>query len=157
MKEPTPIERLFEIRSAVIVAGSQDLFSWLEEGFQAFLQGGAATLDEAMGLRSGEAGKRSWRTRYLMERRDEFLRTAHAHCEGSSAWEKACNLEKIIHRFQGIIWPRWRDMDEPPPSSDSKVYDNLFYAFRLGLKVPEGVRQLHEIATKGVYSLRKKR
>lgn len=143
-----PVEYLFSTLEAVKQNGDPDLVQWYESGIEKFLEG--CSLDESLLLKPGP-GQRSARTKFLMMKRDGYLRAAHASCEGDSKWQKAVELERQINIFESTIWPRVRE-EEFPPARLSQLRRNLFLAKKVGLALPEKARQLHEIATGNIFT-----
>lgn len=108
---------------------------WISEG---------GSLDAALGL-CGEVGIETARTRYLRAQRDYHLRQAHGLVSGDSAWSRSVVLAEEVSRFLSLVWPRWRDLSEPPEGC-SDLRRHLFLAHRSG-SLPESPRQLHVICT----------
>ena len=77
--------------------------------------------------------------------RDDYLRKAQALMSGTP-WGRCVQLEAEIHRFEALVWPKWRDRAAPPePCSVLRRY--LFEARRCGL-LPATARQLRNIVAK---------
>ena len=81
--------------------------------------------------------------RERLKGRDELLREAHGLMDGRP-WGRCVQLAAEIHRFEALVWPRWRDRAAPPePCSALRRY--LFEARKLG-PLPTTPRQLRNIA-----------
>lgn len=74
--------------------------------------------------------------------RDERLREAHGLMSGTN-WGRCVQLAAEIHRFEALVWTRWRDR-ETPPEGCSRLRSLLFRARRCG-PLPGTARQLHNI------------
>lgn len=113
----------------------------------AWLDGRAATLDAALGLTATGPGKERALTRWRRARRNQHLRAALALVDGGYSWQRCLALAKEISRFESDLWPRWRDLPDPPDGA-SALRQALFHARREGA-LPTSPRQLSNIATNG--------
>lgn len=118
------------------------LTQWLDQRLQKYFNDGNKTLDICLGMRG--QSERSFVYRYKMTQRNNYLREAHALCDGETLWKKSCQLEKEISKFQGIIWPRFRDL-ESVPIGTSSLRTALFNAFKLNSSIPNSARRIHDI------------
>ena len=75
--------------------------------------------------------------------RDDYLREAYGLMSGAP-WGRCVQLAAEIHRFEALVWPRWRDRAAPPEPC-SALRRHLFEARRLG-QLPTSARQLRNIA-----------
>ncbi len=118
----------------------QEDLAWLCRGFSAFLaSGGKVPLERCLRLPTNERALRR-------ARRDHWLRCAWLKLEGaSSAWRRSEMLSAEVRRFQGVKWPRWSSLNEPP-SEATPLERALFEAFRSHERVPGTAMQLHNIA-----------
>jgi len=117
--------------AAIFVSG---IHLWLSEG---------GTLDQALNLVSSGPGKDSARTLFLRKQRDFHLQQAHRLCEGGSHWSRSVTLAAEVNRFESILWPRWRDREEPPEGC-SGLRGHLFFARKSG-ELPASITGLHRI------------
>lgn len=133
---------ILEVLDLLQQYGPAPLTQWFEQGLQEYLTDGEKTLDICLGLRG--QSERSWRYQFLMMQRNNHLREAHTLCDGDTPWKKSCELAKQIDRFRGIIWPRFKDLEDVPEGT-SALRTTLFNTFKVGLPVPKTTRQLHDI------------
>ena len=92
-------------------------------------------LDRTLGFR-GSRIRYCW----LKAQRDTYLRNAAAKLDASSASNRAALLASEINRFMSVSWPRYRHLVSPPERL-SQLHSELFFAAKIGLKMP-GYRQL---------------
>lgn len=137
-----PVPDILEVLNILQQYGPAPLTRWFEQGLQEYITDGEKTLDICLGLRS--QSERSWRYQFLMMQRNNHLREAHTFCDGDTPWKKSCQLAKEIERFRGIIWPRFKELENVPDGT-SNLRTSLFNAFNVGLSVPKTARQLHDI------------
>ena len=116
--------------------------TWIVESASAYLAGGAA-LDVALGL-AGGPGHRKPRTLWRLSERNRHLIEAHALFDGSP-WSRSVSLAAEIRRFEAIIYPRWRQLAEPPAGA-SALRSCLFHA-RCLAPLPFSARALHDLCT----------
>ena len=141
---PTPIENLLLLQEAAQSgAVPPDVAAWFDRGIEEFLSR-QGPLDECLNL-TGGPGMRKALTVYLIHRRDYHLRQAWLTLAASSPWKRSVALAGEIKRFEARVWPRWRDLSEPPPGS-SDLRTHLFHAFRAQLDIPKLTR-LHSICS----------
>lgn len=109
----------------------------------AWLEGQAASLDEALKL-GGRAGLEHARSRYRRRLRDRHLKDAAALLNAAGIWSASVALAAEVERFERRLWPKWRDLPEPPPGCAS-INAHLWRARRINGKslpsTPEGLRQ----------------
>ncbi|GEM_PF-1546730 len=139
---PSPVDLQDMLLHLLEIADSDEQLSPLGDALRAYFSG-AGSLDKCLGL-VGKPGKRRISTRFRKHERDRHLRAAWALCVGESDWARSCNLTDEIRRFASIIWPRWRELREPPADS-SQLRAHLFWAFKQGLLVPETAPGIHAI------------
>lgn len=144
--DENPIRYLFDLVAAIqggaLGSPAAGLARWLLAGIEAHLTE-SVTLDKALGL-AGAQGIEISRRRWLRERRNHHLRGALMACEGATPWPRAVALAAEIRRFETTLWPRWRMLEQPPPTA-STLRTHLFHAFRTGLPIPATARRLHDI------------
>jgi hypothetical protein len=78
--------------------------------------------------------------------RDEWIREAASYVEADTLWKKACVLADEIRRFEGRLWPCWRD-ERLPPTRARPVEAALFFARQHG-ELPTTARMLRNILTR---------
>ncbi|MFB1487413.1 MULTISPECIES: hypothetical protein [unclassified Thiocapsa] len=100
------------------------------DAIERWLSADAATLDEALGL-TGAPGRETARTLHRRALRDRHLVAAHGIIGAASPWRGCLALADEIARFESVIWPRWRDLPEPPPGA-SLLRAELFAARQFG-------------------------
>lgn len=145
MREPIP--DILQVLDVLQQHGNESLARWFRNGLQTYLDNGDKTLDACLGMRG--QSERSWRYKFLMMQRNNHLRTAHSFCSGETTWGKSCQLEKELLRFESIIWPRLRHLDDVPEGM-SGLRTSLFRAFKLNLPIPTSARRLHDIVVLGL-------
>lgn len=142
-----PIHHLFALAAALqagaLGSPNSPLARWLLAGIEAHLSGGLP-LDKALGL-NGAQGIEVPRRRWRRACRNRHLCRALAACEGATPWLQAVALAAEVRRFETVLWPRWRALEQPPPTA-STLRTHLFKAFRTGIPIPTTARQLHDIA-----------
>lgn len=144
-QRPNPAGPLVRIATARDIGALPDIadIDALTEGVRRWLAG-EMSLDQALGL-GGGPGQRSARYRYRESVRNHHLAEAHALCRGSSPRARSVSLVREVVRFQGVVWPRWRQLDEPP-AGIPELRRHLFLARRAAV-LPESESQLHAICT----------
>lgn len=140
MNESSP--DILQVLKVIQQHGKPSLSRWFEQGLSEYMDDGGKTLDACLGMRG--QSERSWPYRFRMMQRNNHLRAAHSLCSGCSTWEKSCQLEKEIIRFESIIWPRLRNLDNAPDGMSS-LRTHLFHAFKINLPIPGSARRLHDI------------
>ena len=60
-------------------------------------------------------------------RRNYFLRNAANILGESGGWQTAKALRRQAVQFEGILWPRWQDREQPPATA-SPLQRELFHA-----------------------------
>src|SRR5690606_37204598 len=130
----TPFDRLAELATG---RPSAETVAWLAVRAERYLDGEADSLDRAFGV---------------VGRADHAVRDAHLvraaeliDAPRPSTRAKVEALRPVLSHFAAAVWPRYRDLDVPPPQW-SALRRELFFAFRAaGGGVPTGDRQLREI------------
>lgn len=97
---------------------------------RAYVLGVVDTLDQALDL-TGAQGIATARTRYHRKRRAEFLSIAVHMTMGGSEWDRCKALACEIAAFEGRVWPRWKNLPEPPAGA-SHINKLLFLARQTG-------------------------
>ena len=114
-----PLAALDRAREAITALPDAEVRSVLAAAVGALLAGEDAR--PALGLDGG---------RYAMlrrARRDYFLRNAAAILGERGGWKTAKALRRQSALFDGIIWPRWRHLEQPPATA-SPLQVELFNA-----------------------------
>lgn len=111
------------------------------DGIDRWREGRAPDLDAAFGL-EGAQGIRSGRWRMWKSEQYRHLRRA-SELLADEPGSPSAALARQVGKFESDIWPRWRDLVEPPAGS-SELRRELFAARKLG-RVPMSARQLLEI------------
>jgi hypothetical protein len=111
--------------------------AWAAAGLHAWLRsGGAVSLARCLGL----AGT-PHRVQLLL--RDQWIREAARHVPGDTLWQRACKLAEEIRRFEGQLWPCWRN-EKLPPARARPVEQALHFARQHG-ELPKSSRQLRNV------------
>lgn len=121
----------------------------LFDGLKAFFRAhGTVPMERCLGLPPPSA-----RRAFALAERDYWLAVAHRLCDGATEWKRSQSLAVELQRFQAVIWPAWRDLDEPPPEA-SRLRSALFHAMHAAERAPTArglpsmpttARQLHEL------------
>lgn len=121
------VERLLVAAEAIDRHADPETARWFARAIDRWLNHGFA-LEDSLGLASPGPGQRSARTRYVRQLRDHHLQAAYAEIDaGLGPCPRCERLAAEISRFMAIIWPRWRDLAEPPDDA-SNLRRHLFMA-----------------------------
>jgi hypothetical protein len=111
--------------------------AWVASGLSAWLRaGGAVVLPKCLGLPNTAT-----KVRLLL--RDEWIREAASYVKADTIWKKACVLADEIRRFEGRLWPCWRN-EKLPPARATPAQACLFFARGHG-ELPTTARQVRNI------------
>lgn len=115
---------------------------WIAGGLRAWLEtGGEVPLEYFLGLRRPDRLQwRRWRQRHLLARAARLL--GHE----ASSWAGAVALAGEVATFETRIWPRWRQLAQPPAGA-SDLRATLDAVFRIGLPVARSPRGLLRLLT----------
>lgn len=69
--------------------------------------------------------------RLRQARRDYWLRQAYALIQAEAPRPRCEALQAQANRFESAVWPRWRELDEPPEGA-SRLHACLFRACKEG-------------------------
>ena len=133
-----PLAALDRAREAITALPDAEVRSVLAAAVGALLQGEDPR--GALGLDGG---------RYVLlrrARRDYYLRNAAALLGESGGWKTAKALRRQSALFDGIIWPRWRHLEQPPATA-SPLQRELFHA-RKAWRFPGSSMQFSNIIEK---------
>ena len=121
------VEKLLTAAEIIGQHGDQATAEWFACALDKWLHHGFA-LEDSLGLASPGPGQRTARTRYALQLRDHHLILAFAEIDQDLGPCPRCErLAAEITRFMAIIWPRWRDLAEPPDDT-SNLRRHLFMA-----------------------------
>lgn len=127
-----PVEDLLTLAARLEAAGPEpgSPEHRLATAVHAYISGTVRTMDEALDL-VGSRGIGSARARFHLRRRGEYLGAALRLLPAASDYARCKILKREIDTFEACVWPRWRDLEEPPETaSDVRVL--LFKARRIG-------------------------
>jgi len=143
----TPADRLEEIatRCQAGLPLPLDHSYWLAEAIDSFLGKGAASLEEALGLRYGRGGVPWWREKALRER-DAALRELADECFADmSICKRSREIATLATRYGASAWRHDRDGRDMPKAYAGTPREYLWRAFRSGGTMPLSERQVRNI------------
>lgn len=124
----------------------------IADRFEAYLDGRAASLDEAFAVKPA-AGERTWRTQTALVTRDELICAAAAQFFPTiTPLAQAEKLAEALRRYHSAAWLRERELDECDPRHAGKLPEVLWRILKAH-EHPVGCRRIRFIlAASSVYS-----
>lgn len=147
---PSPVVRLASLLDSIFNNQpiSPDVREWLLKAFLHYLlHGGEYPLDRFLGLAPIDAGTSSLSTRLGLFKRNLYLMAALRNIaldESVTGWGRCQRLAGEITQFEGRAWKLYRQLPEPPESWPEWRQD-LFRAYKTGVRVPRTAHALHKI------------
>jgi hypothetical protein len=126
----------------LIASGGRDeaAAQWAAAGLSAWLRAeGVRPLQYFLGLPRTARKTQQWL-------RDAWIREAARYVEAATEWQRACKLAEEIRRFEGQLWPCWRN-EKLPPARARPVEQALHFARQHG-ELPRTSRQVRNILTR---------
>lgn len=122
-----------------------ELAVWFGRCLRRFLERGAGTFEEAVGLPACRGGMPWWKEE-RMRRRDTALRMLARRLPAElCAAARAREIHSRAVRYAASAWRHDRRADEMPPGYAGTDREFLWQAFRSGAPMPLGERQLRNI------------
>ena len=123
----------------------ESLAVWLASSLQSFLDSRTPSLNDAFGVRNGRGGV-PWRAEAGIRVRDKALRSlAKTHLSGLSVSAQADRLHRLSLRYAASSWRFDRDTAQMPMAYAGTQQEYLWQAFKSGVTMPLGSRQLRTI------------
>jgi hypothetical protein len=147
---PSPVARLASLLDSLFNNQpiSPDTREWLLKAFLHYLHhGGEYPLDRFLGLAPIDAGTSSLSTRLGLLKRNLHLVASLRNIaldDSVTGWGRCQRLAREITKFEGRTWKLYRQLPEPPESWPEWQQD-LFRAYKTGLRVPRTAHALHGI------------
>lgn len=85
---------------------------------------------------------RTGRNQYFKKLSTAYLKQAHLHTKGDTAWAKSGRLSTVIKKYTLQRDPVWANNVVP---TIDPVYANLHKAMQFGEKLPQSASRIHEI------------
>ena len=147
---PSPETRLASLLDSIFYnqAITPDVREWLLSAFLHYLRhGGEYPLDRFLGLAPIDAGKSSLSTRLGLLKRNLFLVEALrkiALDDSVTGWGRCQRLAGEVSKFESRTWKLYRHLPEPL-ASWPEWQQELFHAYKTGLRVPQSAHALYGI------------